>query len=328
MGKWVRCGVLEGAPDLVAELGGDYRSLARKAGVPEHPLVNPDLPIPVESFVSFLRLSAEQFGEETFGLRLGARQTLDQFGPMAALFHSATTVEEMLQDLTDYFPLHTQGAIIGMVREPPGLAFTYELSSGSGDLQRQVIELGFGVLLRELRRHQPDWTPPEVYLRHGAPIDRHCHRRFLGPNVHYNADRNAILLDQALLDRPTLQGNRAQHDPLAASYTAAAQSAKGLDAIRVEALVRMMLPFAPVDIDIVARRLCRSRRTLQRRLEAESTSFAAIFDQVRAGLARSYLSESNLLVGEVAEILQFSETSALTRAVRRWYGVSPRSIRR
>ncbi|MBL0001216.1 MAG: helix-turn-helix domain-containing protein [Sphingomonadales bacterium] len=76
------------------------------------------------------------------------------------------------------------------------------------------------------------------------------------------------------------------------------------------------------------RRLLRkSRRTLQRRLTAHGTSFADIFVRVRASLALLYLRESSLTVAESAEILQFSQTSALSRFMTRTSGKSPRQIR-
>src|SRR3546814_4802521 len=68
-----------------------------------------------------------------------------------------------------------------------------------------------------------------------------------------------------------------------------------------------------------------SKRSLQRRLTAAGTSFDAIVDSVRSDLAYAYLQDSRLSVAQIAETLHFSETSALSRAVRRWYTVSPRS---
>jgi AraC-like DNA-binding protein len=327
MVKWVRSGVMEGAAELVAELSGDFRALVRQAGLTERALNNPDLPIPVNGFVRFLELSAQSLGEEAFGLRMGSRQTLGLFGPMAPLLNSAMTIEVMLHDLADYFPLHTQGAIINLVRDPEGLVLTYELSASAGEFERQVVELGFGVLWHEIRRHHGGWIPMEVQFRHSAPRDRIWHRRLLGSNIVYNADRNSMLFETDLLRLPTLEGNRAQHDPLADSYRAASRKTGGIVAIQTEALVRMLLPFAAVELDGIATRLRHSRRTLQRRLAEDGTSLAEILDQVRAKLAWTYLCESSLGVAQVAELLQFSETSALTRAVRRWFGTTPRALR-
>ena len=328
MVKWVRSGVMEGAPELVAELGGDYRALARQTGMPANPVARPDLPIRVDRFAGFLELAAVRLGEPAFGLRLGPRQSLSLFGPMGPLLGSAASVGEMMRDLAEFFPLHTQGTIVGLEPVEGGRLLTYELSAEGGSQQRQVIELGFGVMVSQLRRHAPGWQPEAVTLRHSAPAAPGWHRRILGENVFYNADRNALMLDTDLLRRPLLDADPAVHDPLAAHYGAAARSAPGLDALRTEALVRAMLPYAPVDLALAARMLRRSRRTLQRRLAASGTSFESLVGQVRAGLAHSYLSESRLTVGEIAEILQFSETSALSRAVRRWFGQSPRAIRR
>lgn len=328
MARWVRSGVLEGAEGLVAELGGSFPALARRAGLPPRPLARPDLPITVEAITRFLDLAAAELGEESFGLRLGLRQSLGLFGPLRDLLASAATVGAMLHDLAEVFPLHTHGTLVGLEPAPEGAFLTYELAAGVGQQQRQVIELGFGVMLGEVRRHAPGWVPGMVQLRHAAPQARAWHRRELGHAVHYNADRNAMLCEAELLARPLRGGDPAVHDPLAAQFGAAARHAAGLEALRTEALVRTMLPFAPVSLDRVARLLRHSRRTLQRRLAAQGTDFATILDQTRASLARSYLRESRLKVGEITEILHYSETSALTRSVHRWYGCSPRALRR
>ncbi|MBS0254427.1 MAG: AraC family transcriptional regulator ligand-binding domain-containing protein [Proteobacteria bacterium] len=328
MARWVRGGVLEGADGLVAELGGSFAALARAAGLPARVLARPDLPVRVEAVTRFLDLAAARLGEESFGLRLGLGQSLALFGPLRDLLASAPTVGGMLRDLAAFFPLHTQGTLVTLAPAPDGLLLTYELASGAGRDQRQVIELGFGVMLAELRRHAPGWMPLGLQLRHAAPADPRWHRRVLGPGVLYNADRNAMLCDAALLARPLAEGDAAVHDPLAARFGAVARQARGLEAARTEALVRAMLPFAPPDIAQAARLLRLSRRTLQRRLAAEGTAFATLLDQTRASLARTYLRESALKVGEITEILGYCETSALSRAVRRWYGLSPRALRR
>lgn len=327
MAKWVRSGVMEGAPELVAELGGDYRALAREAGVPLRPLANPDLPMRVDRFVVFMELAAARLGEPAFGLKLGPRQTLSLFGPMASLLSSAATVRAMTLDLVDFFPLHTQGTIVGLEPVEDGLLLTYELSAEAGSQQRQVIELGFSVVAREMRRHDPVWKPDLVTMRHSAPANRGWHHRLLGDQIMFNADRNALLLDSDLLARPVAGADPEMHGKLAAQYGSAARSIEGLEVLRTEALIRTMLPFAPIDLAIAARRLRRSRRTLQRRLAENGTSFEDLLTRVRASLALLYLGESSLTVGEIAEILRFSETSAFSHFLKRTYGECPRQMR-
>ena len=78
----------------------------------------------------------------------------------------------------------------------------------------------------------------------------------------------------------------------------------------------------------LARRLGLGERTLQRRLQRDGTSFAALLDEIRAQLARSYLGDPRLAIFEVAYLLGYSEPSAFNRAFRRWTGQSPRRWRR
>ena len=93
---------------------------------------------------------------------------------------------------------------------------------------------------------------------------------------------------------------------------------------QTETVLRQSLPFAGCDLRVVARMLQTPPRSLQHKLAEEGASFGEILDQVRADLALSYLRDSERSVAAVAEILQLTETSALTRAFCRWYGVSPR----
>lgn len=56
-------------------------------------------------------------------------------------------------------------------------------------------------------------------------------------------------------------------------------------------------------------------------------TFAALADDARAGLARSYLRERDLSLAEVAFLLGFADQSTFTRAFRRWTGVAPGAFR-
>lgn len=330
--KWVRSGVLAQADALVAELGGDFPAIARAAGLDPRDLDDPDTPIPVLAVPRLIEQAARALACPSFALQLGQRQKIDLFGPLAPLFASAATLGALLRDLVDFFPLHTQGAIVGTEADPEGVLMTYELASFEAEAEpypahRHIVELGFSVFVGEVRRHVPGWVPAEVRFRHEAPADLAWYHRLFGTALLFNADRNTMLADSALLAAPTRGGDAALHGQLAAEHRAAARQQPGLAAAAAERVVRAALPFHPVTLAEAARLTRMSRRTLQRRLNASGTSLDRIVDAVRADLAHAYLRDSALSVAQIAEILQFSETSALSRAVRRWHGASPRAIR-
>ncbi|GAC1383422.1 MAG: AraC family transcriptional regulator [Marmoricola sp.] len=73
----------------------------------------------------------------------------------------------------------------------------------------------------------------------------------------------------------------------------------------------------------VAASLGVSERTLRRQLGDAGTSYRAVLDELRAGLARELLGSGGLTVEEVAARLGYAEASSLLHAYRRWFGASP-----
>jgi len=325
MSVWVRGGVLAGADDLVAELGGDFAALSNRAGLRADVLDHPDMPVDAATIPLFLEIAAKQLDCPTFGLRLGQLQDLDLFGSLGVPIRNAPTVRDLIYNLVFLFPLHTQGAIAGLTEEGDDIILTYELSTDVYPSHRHVVELGFSILLGEIGRHCPGWQSSYVAFRHAPLSDTFWHRRLLGPNLLFNADRNALLLDAALLTRPRApaHGNPGRTLPVERAHLRRAD----LIPFHTERLVRASLPSRLLGVAEVARLLGISKRSLQRRLTSAGSSFGAIADAVRSDLALAYLRDSRLTVAQIAETLHFSETSALSRAVRRWHGRSPRDLR-
>lgn len=328
MSAWVRSGILAGVDELAAELGGDPIALRCEAGLDSAGPPDPDFPIPAAGVVRLLELAAVNCRCEAFGLMVSQRQDFAIFGPLWPLFRSASTVRDLLQDLVEFFPVHTQGALAAIEKTPDGVALIYDLAAGVASTHRQVIELGLGFVVGNLRRLQPNWRPLDVQFRHGPPKHLTQHRRILGENLHFNADRNAVFVDETLLSQAFGSDEATSRSELTAKFGAARQILPGAFRSRAEIVIRGLLPFTRCDLAAAAKMLRLSPRTMQRRLSDEQTSFDHTLDKVRADLAATYLCDSDLSVAAIAEILQFSETSALSRAFRRWYGVAPTEVRR
>lgn len=59
----------------------------------------------------------------------------------------------------------------------------------------------------------------------------------------------------------------------------------------------------------------------------EGLTFTHLVDQVRCELAEHYIKQKNIPISEMAFLLGYSEVSALSRAFKRWFGVTPRQLR-
>lgn len=97
---------------------------------------------------------------------------------------------------------------------------------------------------------------------------------------------------------------------------------------RVRAALLEALPSGSASIDAIARKLALSKRTLQRRIEAESTSFQHILDTTRHHLATHYLEHTTLSIAEISFLLGFTEPNSFYRAFRAWTGTTPDRLRR
>ena len=91
-------------------------------------------------------------------------------------------------------------------------------------------------------------------------------------------------------------------------------------------LARLMAQ-GEANADAACRALKLSRRTLQRRLKAERTSFQAVLNEVRAELAVRYLKDDRLKALEVAMLLGYSSISSFTPAFKSWYDMPPAEYR-
>jgi AraC-like DNA-binding protein len=69
--------------------------------------------------------------------------------------------------------------------------------------------------------------------------------------------------------------------------------------------------------------LAMHRRTLNRRLKAEGTTFQQVLDNVRFTVARQLLSGSDVPLDDVAATLGYAGVNPFMRTFRRWTGTTP-----
>ena len=76
-------------------------------------------------------------------------------------------------------------------------------------------------------------------------------------------------------------------------------------------------------VEVVAKDLCVSPRTPQRRLEESGTNYQQLLDEVRQDTAHKLLAATDLESGQIAFLLGFEELNSFTRAFHGWEGATP-----
>ena len=96
---------------------------------------------------------------------------------------------------------------------------------------------------------------------------------------------------------------------------------------RVRRVLHEMLPAGQSSIEEVANRLAISKRSLQRKLAEELSSYQQVLTATRRDLAQAYLSRSSASLVEIAYLLGFQDGTSFIRAFRDWTGKTPGDYR-
>ncbi|MBS7528331.1 AraC family transcriptional regulator ligand-binding domain-containing protein [Fusibacter paucivorans] len=88
-----------------------------------------------------------------------------------------------------------------------------------------------------------------------------------------------------------------------------------------------VLSSGSVSIETIAAEIGFSRRTVQRKLAEEETTFQEQLNNVRKELAQMYLRDTNISTKEIAFLLGYDETNSFLRAFKLWTGKTIREYR-
>jgi AraC-like DNA-binding protein len=96
---------------------------------------------------------------------------------------------------------------------------------------------------------------------------------------------------------------------------------------RVKSALLEMLPSGQSTIEEAASRLAMSKRTLQRQLSQESSSYKEVLNSTRQALAQHYLARSVISPPEISFLLGYQDCNSFLRAFKSWTGTTPGEYR-
>lgn len=324
----VRASALTGVRATIEGLGGDADGLLRRLGL-DQVEADPESWISYPAFLLLLEQASQETGCPHFGLRLSEHQDVGILGALGFVIQQAPDLRTALHELITRFSFHNQGAKISL-NVDSGVATWQFICKLEGELpirQQEDLVAGIGVdMLRLLWRS--DWAPNAIYFTHAQVNDLRPYRERFRCPVHFDWEVTAMTFDAAILDTPIEQANPQLHR-LLENYLDELQFAHPDDFRgKIRYLIQQAMYTGDCSIERVAATLAVNKRTLQRRLKGEGTSFKELLDEVRFNAARKYLRESNGSLTTLADMLCYSDLSAFSNAFRQRFGMSPRDWKR
>lgn len=325
----IRGSALTGYRELVAELGGDAEALLRAAGVEPRDVGVYDVFIPYMGHIRAVESAAVATGAADFGRQLALRQGIDILGPVGVAARTAASVGEAFVIAERYLSAYGPAIGIGLEpgEDPERVFFEFRILMDRLPRHPQTIELALGVALRIFRFLWGSQTwPLIVHLPHEPLSPRREYREFYGCTPRFAEPRSGFTIRAVDLQRPLSQ-DRVAHEAVVRYLDSVVTSRAHGVTWPVRDLVRRLLPTGAATLDVIARQLALHPKTLQRRLAAEGTTFAAVVDQLRKEAAERYLRDTEMSLSHLARELGYAEQSVLTRSCRRWFGSAPMAVR-
>lgn len=91
---------------------------------------------------------------------------------------------------------------------------------------------------------------------------------------------------------------------------------------RVRSALMELMPGGAYTIDDVAAKIGLSKRTLQRKLSEENTTFQKQLNSTREMLALHYIRNTDMTTNDIAYLLGYQELNSFLRAFTSWTGIS------
>lgn len=319
-----------GLGDFIKKTGGDADRVFGSCGVDPAIMERPTHSLSLTNYCRLMEEAAIDSQNGNFGLHYGKQFQPQNLGLIGYIGLSSPTLGDALSNVAKDFHWHQHDTLTRFVKRENQWHFEYQVRHGAITRRRQDAELSMGMILNIIRSALGSkWTPQEVNFEHYRPEQAHEHEKVFGAAVWFEQPCNSIVLSEKDLMRP-MPG----YEPVL--LTVMRETIRRLNRHnvpqsfpeRVRAIIRIMLPQDDFSLEKISEKMAMTPWSLQRRLKEKNVTFLTLIDSVRKEMAIDYMKQPHLTISDITFMLGYSEVCALSRAFRRWFGVSPRAWRK
>ncbi|NUP08240.1 MAG: AraC family transcriptional regulator [Polyangiaceae bacterium] len=318
----------------LGEAGRDVALLARRYGLPSDTPSHPTVLAPVEAVRELSELAESVLNDPFVGLHAAPSVPRGSYGVVEFAARNAPDLRGAVGLAVRYHQLLNELVEFSWeAREGGALAVEHRFPGDPLGVGRHGIEFSSAVVLRAMRDavgKDAYVAPKRIWFAHRRPPDVSELAAFFGTQeIEFGRESNGMLFDAAAMDTPLPQADGAllpildRHASMLLPASPPPTNVLG----RIRQHVRVGLSEG-ASVEQTAAAMKMSVRTLQRRLGELGTTFQVVLDGVRAEMARQYVEDPRLSLGEVAFLLGYSDARAFLRAFKRWTDESPQQYRK
>jgi AraC-like DNA-binding protein len=307
-------------PDLLEYIGLVTGEVLKKAQLPEDLFSHKAPSMTTTEYFRFMDAISELSDNETTALKIGLAENLEAFSPPIFAAFCSKNALVCVNRLAIYKRLICP--LVLLVNQDND-SVTIELIENKGHELPKFLVLAEMVFLVNLIRGatKEHIAPKELMIKH-AVSDR-SYSDFFGVEPKLASKNMLVLsLDDAL--KPFISQNDAMWDYFEPELKRRLGELEVDDSVvaRVRSALTELLPSGESGVEEVSKRLGYSRRTLQRKLSDENTTFQKQLNHTRSLLAKHYLNNTHMTSSDIAYLLGYQDLNSFFRAFHAWTGMT------
>lgn len=307
--------------DLLESVGITVTEALKKSDLPED-LFSRQIPsLTTHEYIRFMESLKELSIDKSTPIKIGTIENLETFSPPIFAAYCSKNALTCVNRLSTYKKLI--GPLVFLVNEnKDDITIELTFENEENRLPEFLVAIEMVFLIQLIRNAtKVHIVPKEVMTNY--KLDNYIYESFFGvaPKV---GPRNIITIskEDALLSfisqndamweyfKPELRRRLSELD-VDDTYAA-----------RVRSALIELLPAGEGNIESVSRKLRCSKRTLQRKLKEEDTTFQKQLNHTRELLARHYLENSDMVIDDIAYLLGYQDLTSFVRAFHIWTGMT------
>lgn len=323
-----------GVEEFITRHGGDIDRIAGRAGLSPRQFALPTEKLDLSAYCRLFSEAARDTQDGNIGLRFGQQFRPDMLGLIGYVALLSPTLGDAVANLASHFGYHQAHTRTGLIRRDGLLHLEYVIEDPRITQRRHDAELTMGMFCNVLRHAMgPDWAPEEIHFAHARPEQAHEHADAFQAPVRFGQMTNALVFREKGTDIPMPNANPSLLKVVRSSLISLAGAQCEVPAgsplsAQIAGHIRSALAVGHIEFVDIARRMGLPPWTLQRRLAQENLTYSTILEETRHAEALRYLTTTSHDISEIARALAYTETSAFSRAFRKWSGQSPRAYRK
>jgi len=327
----IAAGLARGLLELAARKGASRSVLLASAGLEAEDLEDPDHRLSLSRYVALMRAAQELCADPALALHFGEAFDMAELSILGLV--GSEPSGQPLPELNRYSSLvvdvdAADGGDRFIVSRRGGELWIIDARSNPNEFP-EMTESTFVRMATSARTRRGSAIIKAVHVTHPKPTYWTEYDRIFRAPVIFESDKNALIFNETTLETASPPANPYVAELLTQRAETLLENVLSGRTIRgeVERLLSANLSTGDIGIKKIARRLGFSSQTLSRRLKAEGATFKTVLDELRKKLALEYLRFSSLTVEQTAHRVGFSDTTAFSRAVKRWTGATPGDVR-